>query len=520
MMHLQKSNPNHDERGRFANSGSAIYHIDGDAAIYHAGTVLYHGTTAASARKIKAFGAKTGGLSGQFYLTGERDKALRWAKENRGTGKDTQVLKYTLPNDIRLRLVRSPADGKKLLHEVAENADMQDGENYFGRRQRYLRAQGYDGVLDLSDKRFSPQVILFDADAAGPVKKSLDDLVVLEVILKKSELGAPLDRAAIRPGRFYSVQTTPCGDVVKVHEVGKNVHLRLSAITVRPVSVPISKSVDISDAALVEDLAKAAEWREELHPRGEHGKFASASAAVEPQKMPPQLTGMTKEEFETGFSVPHHPDLAVRIDKFIPHIMDNQPALVVAGDIYNRNTSEQVGRLHRVLGLDREGNLACHNMSLDIHPGWQGTGIGTDFYNQSEKFCQEIGVKYIELQANAKVGSLAWPLNGYDFANPDAQREVRGWFESMLDAHHSIERMGDAEFEESNQRLAGIHHAWEFATFATPSFPKFGREVLLFRGPNGGYEARKDLSPDSLGWKIGQAYQKLKLERMAAHAQV
>jgi ADP-Ribosyltransferase in polyvalent proteins len=136
-----------------------------------------------------------------------------------------------------------------------------------------FKKAGFDGMIFPESDRegsegdtfvaFDPEQVksaIGNHGSFDPKEKNITKSVVLEVIVKKSELGQLLDSRIAKCGRWFSVRKTSDGDVVKVHEVGPGATLRLSAVTIRPYSGCLMKSVDISPDRLEQDLAKAREF--------------------------------------------------------------------------------------------------------------------------------------------------------------------------------------------------------------------------------------------------------------------
>ena len=94
-------------------------------------------------------------------------------------------------------------------------------------------------------------------DSKKKNSQSAETLVVLEVVLKRSQLGRVLDARIAKCGRWFTTEKSDAGDILTVHEVGPNAALRLSAEAIRPWSGRLMEPIDISPERLAVDLAKA-----------------------------------------------------------------------------------------------------------------------------------------------------------------------------------------------------------------------------------------------------------------------
>ena len=280
-----------------------------------------------------------------------------------------------------------------------------------------------------------------------------------------------------------------------------------------------------------EAVAKTKAWQAELHPRDTGGKFAEVDgdgggktgAADRDQltdpdaKAPPQLAGMTKEDFEKGFCAPHNPDIKSDVNTVRPFIYNQRPALFLEGELKSEYGAH-VGNFQLRFETDTAGKLGCDFGLLEIHPGYQKEGIGSDFIQQTEKFCKSIGVAHMTLVANVSVGGLAWALQGYDFVDKKNREEVREFCGNAVQLERKAGRLSEAQSVEAIQRVSSLTHSWEFATWGTATDTALGRKCLLRYGKGGGWEGKKNLDSKDLGYRIGQAYQRLKLRRAAGKA--
>jgi GNAT superfamily N-acetyltransferase len=263
-----------------------------------------------------------------------------------------------------------------------------------------------------------------------------------------------------------------------------------------------------------EALAKTKEWQEELHPRGEGGRFATTDAVFEGDDRPPQqVASLTKSDFAKGFSVPHRDYVRIDITNLNPLSIEGRPRLKVEGNLINAKTGAKIGFFEHLYGIDKREQFYADNVRLEILPGYQQSGIGMDFINQSEKFDKELGVKYVTLVASMTAGGLAWALNGYDFLDENETEDARDFFGSQLSNEHEAGRLTEGQFSESAERLSGLTHSWQFAIYETPTQREFGRETMLALGKSSGWIGAKELDGNGLGYKIGRAYQRLKVKR-------
>ena len=263
-----------------------------------------------------------------------------------------------------------------------------------------------------------------------------------------------------------------------------------------------------------ESIAKTKQWQEELHPRGDGGRFAEVSGAGQTDDRPPQLQGISEADFAKGFSVSHHDYVRTDITKAEPFLIMNRPHMKVEGNFINSETGGKVGAFENLFGVDKDGKFYVDMVRVEILPGYQKEGIGVDFTNQCERFYKELGCSYVQLVANLTVGSLAWALNGYDFKDESEHEDVADFFGKKLMMEQKNGRLNEAQYVEAARRISSLTHSWEFATLPIQNYSEFGRHAMIeFGQVEKGWLGRKDLDKNSLGYKVGAAYQKLKLRR-------
>ena len=269
-------------------SGSKVVSPDGSPM------VVYHGTSPTG------WDWKDGGVSfkdedfsefkGVTYFASNPNYASGFAQaqaNERALGNSARVVPAFLA-------IRNPYDAR------ADNGYWKTLRSNTISEVKRLIAEGHDGIVlnevDRGDAKNSGDVFVSfyptqiksaigNNGAFDPRERDItksvthDNVVVVEVVLKRSEIGQPLDNLSVNQGRFYSIHKTADGDVVKVHEVGKDALLRLSAITIRPFAGKVMGEIDISADRLAEDLAKAADWDESKHSRDSKGQFAHGESA-------------------------------------------------------------------------------------------------------------------------------------------------------------------------------------------------------------------------------------------------
>lgn len=255
-----------------------------------------------------------------------------------------------------------------------------------------------------------------------------------------------------------------------------------------------------------EALAKSAQWREELHPRDKSGRF-SADAELQD----PRMSAITKESLAQALRLPDHPAVLVSVTRVQPHAILQRPHTIVEGEL--SQDGKPIGTFAQLYGIDPQGKLYVDLTSLEMDKAHQGSGIGSEFVAQAEAAAQQMGASYLTLVANCKVGGLAWALHGYDFASDAEREEVANTFKAELTQRLATNAMVSNEHAASVAAVDGLRHSWQFAAFGTASAPRFGRETLLTKVGPIGWAGRKDIDPESDGWKLGQTYQQLKAKR-------
>ena len=231
------------------------------------------------------------------------------------------------------------------------------------------------------------------------------------------------------------------------------------------------------------------------------------------ESMPLPLQGKSADDFAKELVAPKHDYVRTEITKFHPFVLRGQPHLKVEGVFKNKETGGTIGTFEQLFGMDKDGKFYADNVQLEILPNYQQSGIGSDYIAQCERFYKKLGVEYVTLVANVNVGSLAWALQGYDFATKKDGDEVREFFGKVLQLERKAGRLNEEQFVESAERVSRLTHSWEFATFGTMIDPSLGRKAMLRYGINGGWDGKKELDPSSLGYRIGLAYQKHKAKR-------
>lgn len=156
------------------------------------------------------------------------------------------------------------------------------------------------------------------------------------------------------------------------------------------------------------------------------------------------------------------------------------------------NGDREIGEFHRVFhqnGVVRHGEFRLYDDA-------QNQGIGVKVTKHAESEYRKAGFKSIQLEANSEVGGYAWARMGFDFADDIDRKTVK------IRLQNRYRALTGTELPESDIP----NHSWEIAAFLGPGGERLGRSAML----GSGWDAQKDLDPDSLGSRIGSEYYKLR----------
>jgi hypothetical protein len=157
----------------------------------------------------------------------------------------------------------------------------------------------------------------------------------------------------------------------------------------------------------------------------------------------------------------------------------------VSGKIMN-SEGNIVGKFTR--SLNKNGSV--NHSEFELNDNEQGNGFGKRFYQNQEKGYIENGYDFISLTANAEVGGYAWARVGFDFADAKTKNSMAESFYEYYNGQY-----GKSPSLETAD-------AWEIASYRGEDGRLIGKEFML--GTT--WEARKDLSLNSMGYQIGQDY--------------
>lgn len=159
--------------------------------------------------------------------------------------------------------------------------------------------------------------------------------------------------------------------------------------------------------------------------------------------------------------------------------------LSVSADIIKGN--KIVGKLEREF-YPKAGQV--DHQYFKLYPEAQKTGFGVKFYKASEEAYPKLGYKNVTIHANISVGGYAWARMGYDFSDTESKSDIQYRYQSAYAKKYG--KMPDTVPDTP----------WGIASATGPDGYRIGKDALL--GSN--WYAKKDLDPNSEGWKVGQQY--------------
>lgn len=163
--------------------------------------------------------------------------------------------------------------------------------------------------------------------------------------------------------------------------------------------------------------------------------------------------------------------------------------------------SDTVGTIDRSF---INGNV--DHVEFEIEGYYQRQGMGSAFLEKSEALYRKLGAKQIWLTANSRVGRYAWARMGFDFdfADPES-RDIARVNRYALNFEDYLINKGVPKSDWPNGGNFAAMHSWDYAAFRHAKAS--GKEFML---GDMSWPGVKNLSDDSLGYKIGQEYYKLK----------
>jgi GNAT superfamily N-acetyltransferase len=144
---------------------------------------------------------------------------------------------------------------------------------------------------------------------------------------------------------------------------------------------------------------------------------------------------LTPEHVAKSFELADH-----KLSMSLYHAMGG--AFVVSGH-YHKN-SQLAGHFEREIDLD---NDMVNNTLLKVEKGFQGTGIASKLYAQSEALYRKLGISTVNIHANLEVGGYAWATKGYQPEESDME-QLRDRFHDYLDTHLADQK---GEFDPHNK---------------------------------------------------------------------
>lgn len=179
--------------------------------------------------------------------------------------------------------------------------------------------------------------------------------------------------------------------------------------------------------------------------------------------------------------------------------------LAVKGDVLNKSGGI-VGTFTRYFYGNK--NEVHHDYFKLYDTRDEGSGFGSAFYQNSEAQYEKMGVKKISLFANLSVGGYAWARMGYDFDEESKLENALARLNSRIQSNYTFKQID--EYEKNDKPK--LKHSWDIAAYKGPDGRAIGKEVLL----GSDWSAFKDITPDSLGLKVGKEYYETKRKAKAA----
>jgi len=168
-----------------------------------------------------------------------------------------------------------------------------------------------------------------------------------------------------------------------------------------------------------------------------------------------------------------------------------------------RVNRKHAGRSHLYIYYDPKiDGYVCSFSLMELEAGFQSQGYGHKFFKRLETNLKSWGVKEIRLFADLDVGGYAWARFGFDFLNAQARKMTVNGFIRVLNLEYNIQEDADK-----------FNHPWEVAVYKGPNGEPIGKKFLLgqTRFMTGhDWLASKTLDENSLGWKVGEDYERSK----------
>jgi len=194
------------------------------------------------------------------------------------------------------------------------------------------------------------------------------------------------------------------------------------------------------------------------------------------------------------------------LDAFVINMPEASVNLRVRARIYDEDDLDvwadyhseygQVGQNHLYIYNDYNvGGYICSFNLMEIERNYQSQGYGYEFFKRLQNNLKSWGVKQVRLDADLDVGGYAWARYGFDFANDQTKNQTVKNFIRHLGVEWDIN-------EDPNK----FNHPWEIAAYKGPHGEPIGKQFLLGES----WLATKDLDENSLGWKVGEEYERAK----------
>lgn len=151
--------------------------------------------------------------------------------------------------------------------------------------------------------------------------------------------------------------------------------------------------------------------------RDEHGQFAPTGGTGSPEALHDDEHAITAafnyEDHQTG--------MTAEVSRISGREGGPQGVTYVSITIRDRDGHE-VGQAERAILPAGQRTVRHDGMALE--PGMQGQGFATRFNAHAEESYRAHGIEKITTTANIDVGGYSHARAGYDFATPDARRQV------------------------------------------------------------------------------------------------
>jgi len=180
------------------------------------------------------------------------------------------------------------------------------------------------------------------------------------------------------------------------------------------------------------------------------------------------------------------------------------------------------------------GKIVVNHDSFFLNKSYQGSGFGTEFFFESQRKYEKLGVDQIEVMAGDKVGGYAWARMGFDFYSVNDRRRAIDAIDTSLidldlqrtlkktmprrkgeDKYDHEDRLTDAEGDIYNSIMSQVErfrYPYQFAAFTV----KIGDEVVPLGKKamlGSDWMGVKKLKTKSKAYWAGQEFYKLKKRR-------